>query len=445
MSINSGSNGSNDCIIECIDEYSPPVSPALNVFNTTIDDKKHSKQSNNWFNESDKSRKDLNEAVETLLSISQLSRQCSDGLIKCKSKQSSTVITDNLGTPPQSEDELDSNTNDETYLSDINREIKVDNKSNSELARLLLTPTPPLTPNCNQLKAVPVSVIMKAPSFQHRHKKPISLNSGFHENQPIISSNLFAKPLKASLPKPSTYSLIKPQLIAPLPAPNCSQIAPKSAQTLFLASIPTSYSQSNTTVIPIPPGVVQLVVTSAQPMTGSNSNINDFYKSGQSFILTSPLPSFTPHVNPLPFPATNSLNVTKKTIMDRRRTYKCNYENCSKTYYKSSHLKAHIRTHTGEKPFVCIWESCGRQFSRSDELSRHKRTHTGEKRFVCKVCDRRFMRSDHLTKHVKRHMAADNKRKAIELNIRPSVPIINPLVTSVSSVPITTRPTLFMI
>ncbi|XP_053483015.1 transcription factor Sp3a isoform X1 [Ictalurus furcatus] len=89
--------------------------------------------------------------------------------------------------------------------------------------------------------------------------------------------------------------------------------------------------------------------------------------------------------------------------MGKKKQHVCHIAGCGKVYGKTSHLRAHLRWHSGERPFVCNWMFCGKRFTRSDELQRHRRTHTGEKKFVCPECSKRFMRSDHLAKHIKTH------------------------------------------
>ncbi|KAI5234582.1 hypothetical protein MUG91_G222n17 [Manis pentadactyla] len=82
------------------------------------------------------------------------------------------------------------------------------------------------------------------------------------------------------------------------------------------------------------------------------------------------------------------------------RRHRCGV--CGKGFKKLVHVRNHLRTHTGERPFQC--HSCGKTFASLANLSRHQLTHTGVRPYQCLDCGKRFTQSSNLQQHRRLHL-----------------------------------------
>ncbi|XP_034044615.1 uncharacterized protein LOC117526671 [Thalassophryne amazonica] len=75
---------------------------------------------------------------------------------------------------------------------------------------------------------------------------------------------------------------------------------------------------------------------------------------------------------------------------------------CGRCFPHPSNLKAHLQTHTGERPFCC--SLCGRSFTKLSNLKAHRRVHTGERPYSCLACGKRFTQKCNLKRHQRIHL-----------------------------------------
>ncbi|XP_072035624.1 uncharacterized protein [Amphiura filiformis] len=81
------------------------------------------------------------------------------------------------------------------------------------------------------------------------------------------------------------------------------------------------------------------------------------------------------------------------------KPYRCQY--CEKGFAQQAGVKAHEKIHTGEKPFKC--DQCDKAFTEKGTLKRHLWMHTGEKPYMCQYCGKKFTSSGNLNAHTRTH------------------------------------------
>ena len=101
----------------------------------------------------------------------------------------------------------------------------------------------------------------------------------------------------------------------------------------------------------------------------------------------------------------NLQHLEEKQEKEKVKYYRCSFKECNKVFLKQSNLKDHIRTHTGEKPYICLHPGCGKTFSQHGNLKKHEKIHSGNKKYYCTYpnCGKKFSASYNLKIHYRCH------------------------------------------